>query len=480
MGTGLYDYDEKPWVVSQTVASWISVLGVAFALWAIVQERIQRVRSRDDARIATDPVKMDYFYVKRASWLATFLGGSTDPPQLTTIRGLIEAGDNGLWTSAAIDQVRRSWHDEICWVPLYRSIFKMVAEGEGLPGEMEFTPVVKEYINRAREDVRNEKLRHAEKMAEWEELKLHINSEIEPPDGLPVVLEQLKQDVQSLGERHVPPLRSQLYEGMPEGVIAAAPSISRLASFPALETLFQSGLSYVRGKSDAEKTPEASDDTPVEARLRQPLLVRCMRSLEQPKVVSHSPAVRPHFSRARSTGMIPGRAKLTRFHSSTTIHSVSSSISSKVQLNEIGRQFNKWLGSSALSLDHPGSGGRVPTSEDFLPEDVMFRQLNSGLNDTRSSWMLNGRACIEVSRESLAALALILGIRLTVNDFSSSISGFGAFGASLYVSQSGGYWKLTLQFSSRAPSHGHSQGSGYVSRALRSTLNLLTDLVIPH
>jgi len=100
MGTGLYEYGERPWVVySETVASWISVLGVAVALWAIVQERIRRVRNRDDARIATNPVKMGYFYVNRASWLATFLGDSTDPPQLTTNRGLVEVGDKGLWTS---------------------------------------------------------------------------------------------------------------------------------------------------------------------------------------------------------------------------------------------------------------------------------------------------------------------------------------------------------------------------------------------
>jgi len=81
-------------------------------------------------------------------------------------------------------------------------------------------------------------------------------------DGLPVVLEQLKQDVQELGDRYVPPLRAQLNEGMTDCLTIAAPGIPRLPNFPALDTLLQSGLRSVRGDCDAEKTPEASDVCP--------------------------------------------------------------------------------------------------------------------------------------------------------------------------------------------------------------------------
>jgi len=58
-------------------------------------------------------------------------------------------------------------------------IFKLVAKAEAPPGE-EFTPIVKEYIDRVQEHVRNEKLGHAEERAEWEELKVQINSDIGP------------------------------------------------------------------------------------------------------------------------------------------------------------------------------------------------------------------------------------------------------------------------------------------------------------
>ncbi|KAI5817208.1 hypothetical protein BZA77DRAFT_245567, partial [Pyronema omphalodes] len=276
-------------MISQTVAAWISVLGVAFALVPLLQERIVRIKNRNAGRMSSDPEKMSFFYVTPPSNLKALFGECTKEPRLTTIRGLIHAGDQYLWTSAALDHVKIS-RGEICWVPLYRSVFNTVAANRfnGSDNVSE----VKAFLERAWNHLNDEKIKH---------------------------------------------------------------SISLLQFNP------------------------------------NPKLVCCTRKLRPPERVTFNP---------------------------------------------------------------------IPANSNQYDE-VTIRRNESGLNDTRACWILDGKPCIELCREELAALALALGMKLRVNDFTSIVSGFGAFSTSLGIQRSGGYWKAHLVHGSRIPSQKNSQGSGY-------------------
>jgi hypothetical protein len=462
------DYDEEPWVINQTVASWISVLGVAFALVAIIQERIQRVRSRESGGISADPAKMGYFYVNHPSVIYTLFGKCTATPRLTTIRGLIEAGDMGLWTSAAIDQMR-VWHGEVCWVSLYRSIFKMAAQsspGQKTAAQREYTPLVSEYLRRAEVHVQEQRENYAAEKRDWEAKKQLINTEIDTQDGHSLVLEQLRQDLLDLGQNFPAPPRAELYECATE----YAPTTSTqlfLTGFPCVSAFSSSiiaTLGRIRRNGPVEKGLEVGiGDVTFDAVDVRPKLVCCIRDLETPRRVQFSsPAAvsRPQVHPTQSSASVAcRRGKAIRTVSTDTTHSVASSGSPQVQLNEMGWQFYKWLGSSSLTIKTAERLGRRSNS-DLQGEDEPFQRLDCGLNDTRSAWVLDHKPCIEVSREELAALGLVLGMQLKINEFTNTISGFGAFGTSLYASQSGGYWKLVCFHGSRTPSHRNSQGSG--------------------
>lgn len=83
------------------------------------------------------------------------------------------------------------------------------------------------------------------------------------------------------------------------------------------------------------------------------------------------------------------------------------------------------------------------------------------LQNSNSVWMMKRRPCLEISREELAALALILGTPLLVNDYTQNIRGVGPFGIGLDVIQDNGVWKLELTHGPRIARHAPSRGSGY-------------------
>jgi len=83
----------------QTIASWVAALSVLPSFLTILSERLQRVRKRDNGRIAADTTLTHQTGLLLRRVVRTGNDGAT------VAYGLIEAGDAGLWTSAALDQL---------------------------------------------------------------------------------------------------------------------------------------------------------------------------------------------------------------------------------------------------------------------------------------------------------------------------------------------------------------------------------------
>lgn len=77
----------------------------------------------------------------------------TEPLKITTIRGLIEASDEYLWTSAALDQLLQH-NGNVSWIPLYKTIFNQIARlsPTALTEEMK-NPSISEFLRRAKQNV---------------------------------------------------------------------------------------------------------------------------------------------------------------------------------------------------------------------------------------------------------------------------------------------------------------------------------------
>jgi hypothetical protein len=114
------------WTKAQTIATFISLGAILIAAFALVVDRIRLVHKRDDHLKATDPRKMRYFYTNRLEWWETLFGEQSPVLNIPRVAGLIEAGDRGFWTSAALDRILEG-HAEITWVPLFASIFEEVS-----------------------------------------------------------------------------------------------------------------------------------------------------------------------------------------------------------------------------------------------------------------------------------------------------------------------------------------------------------------
>jgi hypothetical protein len=114
------------WVKAQTIFGVIGLAAILVASIAVIADRIERVQKKDNGRTSADRDKMMYFYVEKLGWLNIFFGRKTSPLKITTISGLIEAGDRGLFTSAALDYVQ-SAHLDVTWVSVFASIFEDIA-----------------------------------------------------------------------------------------------------------------------------------------------------------------------------------------------------------------------------------------------------------------------------------------------------------------------------------------------------------------
>ena len=445
-------------MISQTIASWISVLGVILALLAILQERITRVRNRDTGRIASDSAKMGFFYVQPVSKFWAIFGQSTKVSRITTISGLIEAGDMGMWTSAAVDQIK-SLRSEICWVSLYRGVYKMVAQ----KGDVKFSPLVENFLMRATESIHEERWVRWDEDVKWEEQRRKILDELAAADEDADELERLRSTLDELDQTRIKPMRDDLYESSTNYKVHDTLSLPRtgglLVNVSIAKIQRRISLSRLRrSKSSNNMKGSCRSKLEEEAQMakwiRKPRPVNCVRAIPRLMKSTANPTPnpragisRPTLPRLRSTGS-PIRILYNRSTSLNTMASETSRGSSNIF--QVGRNIR-----SHLQLN------RLVTHETTGVDDLLKRN-DSGLDDIRTTWSVDQKPCVEISREELAALALVLGMQLSINDFTASISGIGGFGTSLYASQAGGYWKVNLVHGSRTPRLSNSQGSGCV------------------
>jgi hypothetical protein len=114
------------WARAQTIATFVGLGVFVLQIFTLLYDRVVRAKAVDPGKRASDEGEMSYFRVPKLSWWSAFRGFTTETPQLTTIRGLIEAGDDYLWTSAALDHLQ-SQHGNLSWVPLYEAVFSQIA-----------------------------------------------------------------------------------------------------------------------------------------------------------------------------------------------------------------------------------------------------------------------------------------------------------------------------------------------------------------
>jgi hypothetical protein len=283
------------WTKAQTIATFISLGAILIAAFALVVDRIRLVHKRDDHLKATDPRKMRYFYTNRLEWWQTLFGEQSPVLNIPRVAGLIEAGDRGFWTSAALDRILEG-HAEITWVPLFASIFEEVSHSKLAPGPGLWGDEYKTVINRIRDSSNQKQIQH--KQMRW---------------------------------KH-----------------------------------------YEPGKSGPRR------------------LVNCCRPLE------------PIDTDAPLKGSVTAEEKSAELH-------------------------------------------------------------HRGLGNTRPTWILDRKPCIETTREELIALALIMGSSIKIHSYTESLNGVGAFGLSLYAIPDRGSWTLGLTQGSRIPRQVPTMGSGYTT-----------------
>lgn len=107
------------------------------------------------------------------------------------------------------------------------------------------------------------------------------------------------------------------------------------------------------------------------------------------------------------------------------------------------------LVSCVLPFQKPGSEAQPAIEKLELP-------------DIRTLWLVDGKPCIEMSREELAGLALSLGIPL-IKRQDGSISGTGPFGTHINLVRHVTHWRLRLTHQHRQFDHEAQYGSGYAT-----------------
>ncbi|ETS75514.1 hypothetical protein PFICI_12458 [Pestalotiopsis fici W106-1] len=107
---------------SQTIASWLALLGVILAVAGLATERIRRVREHDESFQTTNPRRMGCFRQDPPSRYRSLLGGRTPALEVPSLEHLFEDADRGLWTSSTLDHMS-AIQAELSWVPLYEAVF---------------------------------------------------------------------------------------------------------------------------------------------------------------------------------------------------------------------------------------------------------------------------------------------------------------------------------------------------------------------
>ncbi|KAF4624599.1 hypothetical protein G7Y89_g13571 [Cudoniella acicularis] len=276
--------DQLWWARAQGIVTFIGLGVFILQIWTLLYDRVVRAKAADPGKRASEKAELSYFRVPKLSSWSAFRGYTTQKPRVTMLRGLIEAGDDYLWTSAALDHLPPQ-HGSLSWVPFYETVYTQIA----------YSQVSKQNDALLADALQN-----------------------------PITSTALRR---SLGDR--------------------------------------SGIGNERYKLYNKK------------------LVSCVKPLDKTKDV---PMV-----------------------------------------------------------------------------NYSTRKITKGLTRLADAWVLHGSPCLQTSREEIAALALILGIPLQINDFTQNISGVGPFGTGFDILQDNGrgVWRLELIHGSRIPRHAASCGSGY-------------------
>jgi hypothetical protein len=143
------------WTEASTVAAGVGIIAVIVTFFTLTVDRIRRGRLADPHEFATRESEMGYFWVEKMGWWDAFWMQTTEAPEMTTVRGLIQAGDMNLWSSSAFDQLE-PYHQEVSWTPIYSAIFSQMPEklhSKSNSGE-DIDDPGKRYLERASEDVK--------------------------------------------------------------------------------------------------------------------------------------------------------------------------------------------------------------------------------------------------------------------------------------------------------------------------------------
>ncbi|KAI9888395.1 MAG: hypothetical protein M1814_000511 [Vezdaea aestivalis] len=134
--------------LAQTIASFLALLAVLLGILTILNERIHRMRAADLGSFCALPEFLSHFHVSYIGHIAALRGQKTPGVRVPSVKGLIEAGDEGLWTSVVLDNLRTD-KTRVGWVPLYEAVFEAVVEYRKREKSKEFGEEVESFLERA-------------------------------------------------------------------------------------------------------------------------------------------------------------------------------------------------------------------------------------------------------------------------------------------------------------------------------------------
>lgn len=115
------------WARAQTITTFVGLLVIVINVFSLIYDRMVRLKALDSGKRASDAEEMGPFRSPKLSSWSAFRGHITETPRITTVSGLIEAGDDNLWSSAAADHLQ-SQHGNLSWVPLYEAVYTQISK----------------------------------------------------------------------------------------------------------------------------------------------------------------------------------------------------------------------------------------------------------------------------------------------------------------------------------------------------------------
>lgn len=123
------------WARAQTITTFVGLLVIVMNVFSLMYDRIVRLKALDSGKRASDAEEMGPFRSPKLSSWSAFRGYITKTPRITTVSGLIEAGDDNLWSSAAVDHLQ-SQHGNLSWVPLYEAVYTQISKHHAADGRL--------------------------------------------------------------------------------------------------------------------------------------------------------------------------------------------------------------------------------------------------------------------------------------------------------------------------------------------------------